>query len=299
MKDQHPNRIYVSTYVPPNDTTDPFPQFPALPVEDSDGWQFDFGSRADVVQSIVIGDSVYILTRENCYSMAILAQDQVPTLVLARGVRGRHAALYMEDGLVWASSDGVYLARGRSAWSELTQEVRSHYADVFGAGSTTVLTYRNRQITVITGAKLMRYSTDEQVWTTGTFGHSMVAGATWNDQAGSGQQAWLITSGGLVVRLQDSATSDDTVAIPDWVYRTGYSKAGAESRLRGVVADATGILSVTPYLNTATQKSTLVIPAESTEVYRPGIAGARNWKWALELVGRRACAVRSLLWERE
>lgn len=306
VKDQHPNRLYVSSYLAINDTSDPYPVFPAVPVDDTDGWQFDLASRADVVRSIIVGDAVYILTSEAVYSMSILAQDQAPQLVLSRGCRSRYGAVYAEDQLIWASSDGVYAARGRSQWKELTAEVRSYYTDVFGADLTTIVAYRNRRLTIMragaTTETFMRMVIDEEAWTTGTYGHRMQSAACWSEQSGSSQQAWILGADGRVVRMQDTATGyDDDVVIPVWVYRTGWARSADLTRVKRIVADATDALTVSTIDYDGHTVASLSIPAPATgeEVIAPGVAGSRAFKWALGVASAAATVVRSLAWERE
>lgn len=126
----YPNRFAISGYVGFTKSSDPFPQFGTVNLTSADGWQADIApAKAEQLVAVLDGDrSTYLLTNYACYVMPTQTPNSAVYKVFQRGAVGRQGAIWAEEALYWASSDGIYVAGNRSYQDELSLPIRSLYA---------------------------------------------------------------------------------------------------------------------------------------------------------------------------
>jgi len=294
----HENRVYISGYIAPSVTSTPYPQFPSIALEESDGWAFDISpGKTEQIQAIVNGNGLYILTNESCYVMSDLSPGSVPERVFDRGVNGRRGALFAENILIWASWDGIYTARNRSEITELTQSIRRLYIDWFQPDSTVVLGYKNRVLYAECNQRGLRYDFVTDTWTQHTrpdvFQHSVF----WRDPTGK-PQLWFFTQTRFVQRIQSTATTDDGVARPAWEYQTGYAFMPTRGRVRQIMLQVDkGPVSVELLSGTTAASRTRSF---STGLHAlPMPADWTSYQFRIRLIGHGGARVSRLLWERQ
>lgn len=304
------NRIYVSSFIPPSTTSDPYPSFPPEAIEESDGWSFDVTpSKSEQIAALVNGDAMYILSNEACYSMPDITPNSPCYTVVRRGVVSTRAAIYCEDRLFWASADGVYACANRSQWEELTQPVRRAYIDWLVPNSTTTMVYQDRKLYIcVAGTNVTRYLRFDFVtgtWTRGSFGHEIALCASFSDPGVASGRAFLCTSTRYLERLQGSCTTDDGTAITAWIYQTGYLRVPVKCRLGRFLINAYGTKTVdgvdravtitamkTP---TGEDRAVTVYPNLTEEEYEaPFPADIAAYKWRIKLSAVNDLAVRLL-----
>lgn len=181
------NRLYISSYTPTSATSNPFPQWPDIAVEDSDGWSFDIAPAKDeqIVGLSGEGDALYILTNLACYTMSDLRPNSLPYKVFQRGCVSRRGFCYAEDRFFWAAYDGIYVSSNRTDASEMSEEVRRHYIETFAPDCHVCLGYdlATRSLIACRDTALLRYNFLTRKWTTGTLAHSVRHMAFWIDPA--------------------------------------------------------------------------------------------------------------------
>jgi hypothetical protein len=155
------NRVYISSFTPTSDKTNPYVQWPDIATEDSDGWSFDIAPGADEQVTGVDGhgDSTYILTNLAVYSLSDLRPNSVPYKVFQRGVVSRAGFVYAEDRLFWMAWDGLYMAVNRSQVEELSLPIRRLYRDTFLPDSNACIGYdaATRSLIMIRDNMMLRY----------------------------------------------------------------------------------------------------------------------------------------------
>lgn len=289
------NRLYISGFVGPGETSDPYPQFPPVADDDADGWSFDIApSTKEQIRAIVNGDQLYVGTTEAVYAMDDVKPNSAFQAIMRRGVVSRRGMVFVEDLCIWAARDGVYSVQGRvsAGWdtrtpTEMTMPVRRVYLDWLVPTSATVLAYRERKLYVVVGNRFLRYDFVRQAWTRGTFSHVFVDAEEWLGPATQAEQCWMLTNDRKLQRIQNGLTLDDAAAIPSWTYRTGYVRSDRRMRLSRVVIDPTGTTTVTAYKGSdasAETRSAVVTPrgdAVEVEVPLPSDVGARKWGFGL------------------
>jgi hypothetical protein len=306
-------RVYISSFIPTSDTSNPFPQWPAIPLLDSDGWSFDIypSSRAQIQVINGEGDGTYILTQEACYIMPSLAPNSVPYLVYDRGAMGRQAACYAEDRFFWAAYDGVYEAVNTSQVAEMTKNIRRYYTDWLAPTSVVVVVYNDRKLYVIQGTRYLRFDFVKQVWTRGTLADSVSMACSWVDPGGT-KQMWFLTSDRRNLRWQTSATRDGMIgtntatgtALPDWVFSTGFSLTQIPAVVDGILVDATDVVVVTVAktyagnIPTEGRQFAAVPRSGQDEVWEPGSAQLRAMKFRVQFNAPNTTTLRRAMWER-
>jgi hypothetical protein len=300
------HRLYISSFTAPSVTSDPFPQFPQIAVEEADGWAFDIGtSNAEQIQGLVNGDALYVLTNEAVYSLYDLTapiDGRAPefTRVFQRGSIGRRAAIYVENTLFWAAYDGIYAGRNRTGATELSEPIRDLYTNAFAPDTTTLLLYKNRKLYAICGNKVLRFDFVTGRWSgPHILAHSMVDGTRWLNPGGTVEQMWMYGSDFKLYRWQDGATSDGGTPIPNWVYSTGYDVSARKTTLGSLFADVTGgAVDVYAHKNGETE-STLRFEQAVGEAVLAGNRGQTAYKWRLRITGPNSAFVRRLMVERQ
>lgn len=258
-----PNRLYISSFLPFGQTTDPFPQFPDIPQESADGHSFDIApTAAETILWLGEGDNaLYIGTSEAMYVMTDLSpfspigNGTPPFKIWERGVIGRRAAGWWEDRLWWIGHDGIYTAQNRADVTELSKEIRRLFRTWFLPDSTALLGYQDRKLIAIRGTRYLRFDTVTGLWTRGTLAHTNYHPAGWRDPTGSVQQFWMLDSGGYVNRWQpgtsasdsNRATSDAGTAIANWTYSTGFEVTPVKARPQRAFLDTSGSVAVNFY----------------------------------------------------
>lgn len=303
------NRVFISSYVPFAQTTDPFPQFPDVAVLDADGWSFDIAPTA-AEQGLWTGNgdrSAYILTNEACYVMTDLRPNSIPYKVFERGVISRRGACWAEEACFWAAHDGIYMARNRSGVTELTEPIRQYYRGTFAPDSTTVMGYQDRKLICVKGTAMLRYDFVTKTWTTHTLAHGMNHAAFWRDPTGTYQQLWFYEgSGGNIFRWQpgkstgdaNRATTDGGTSLPAWVYSTGFAVEGSKSRIRSLFLDTTGSVTANAYKD-ATSSPTVSRTFSSGEHQLAFAPSTTAYKWRLSFTAANTVGVRRAMWERD
>lgn len=305
------NRLWISSFIPPSTTSDPYPIFPALALEDSDGWAFDVSpAKTEQIACLVDGDAFYVLTNEACYSMPDIKPGSPCYTVVRRGVIGRRAAIFAEDRLLWASADGLYTAANRSSWDEMSQSVRRTWIDWLAPDSGTVLLYQDRKLYVAkpgsSTTRFMRFDFVTGTWVRGTWAHKLVCAASFTDSGAVEGRAFFVASNLYPYRLQKAMALDDTSAIPDWTYSTGYLRTDVKAILGRVLILAYGALGVAPNEHRVTltaRKSgvsssyrTITIDPATTDVESelPMPADLGSWKWMFTLTAHNTLTVKTL-----
>ena len=176
------NDVYVSSFIPVSATTNPYPQFPSVPVEDADGHRFSVSpTKAEQGQIVVEGDDVYVLTSGKCYVMPDMGPFTLQWIeLLNRGCLG--AAAWIENRLIWVAYDGVYTAANRVFQDELTKSIRRLFIDTFAPDSTVQLGYKRRKLYVTKGTSQMRYDFVTETWTgPHTIAHTVSETVSWTE----------------------------------------------------------------------------------------------------------------------
>lgn len=253
------NTLYISSFIGAEaGSTDPYPQFPAIALEDADGWNFDIAPGTDEqIVGLVNGDSLYILTNKAVYSMNDLTPNSALYRIYDRGCVSRRGFVYAEDRLFWLSWDGLYMAVNRSLGGELSSSIRRLYRDTFSPGAAACLGYDllTRSLIAINGTKMLRhsFSADQGREWTGlhTLGDTVTHIASWVE-IGNTPQFWMLTTSRKIGRLQAAATRDMEVgtdgttgtAIPDWLYSTGFLFGSSPMVVRGLLVDPDGPVNI-------------------------------------------------------
>jgi hypothetical protein len=300
------HRLYISSFTAPSATSDPFPQFPQIAVEEADGWAFDIGtSNAEQIQGLVNGDALYVLTNEAVYSMFDLTapvDGRTPefTRVFQRGSIGRRAAIYVENTLFWAAYDGIYAGRNRTGATELSEPIRDLYMNTFAPDVSTILLYKNRKLYAIRGTKMLRFDFVTGRWSgPHTLAHTVVDGARWLNPGATVEQMWMYASDFKLYRWQDSATSDGSTPIQPWVYSTGYDVSARKTTLGSLFADVTGG-AVDVYAHKGGETDSILRFEQA--VGESVLAGNRSqtaYKWRLRITGPNSASVRRIMVERQ
>lgn len=304
------NRLWISSYIGADTAaSSPMPTFPAIAIEESDGWAFDIApANTEQIQALVNGDALYILTNEGVYAMWQVSPNSPPYQVLRRGVVSRRGAIYAEDRLFWAAWDGIYTAQGRADAVEMTRDIRRIYQQWLIPDSTTVVAYQNRKLLIWRGTRFLRYDFVTQTWVRGTTAHSMLHAACWHDPGAVVDQCWLLTSDNKAQRWQSASTTDDGTAIPAWTYRSGYVAPGATARVKSLLMEVGGKESgatLTVSLMTCPALAPIrsfVVSADtgSAPIERMGPTDLRSYKWRVALnASSRSAHLRSLALELE
>lgn len=292
------NRLWISSFISPSKTSNPFPSFPAVALESADGWAFDVSpAKTEQIAAIINGDALYVLTNECCYSMPDVDPGSPCYTVVRRGVIGRQAAVYAEDRLFWASADGLYSATNRSQWEEVSQPIRRAWISWLAPTRETVLAYQDRKLFVVCGTRYLRLDFVTGTWTRGTFTDTMVVASSFSDSGVATGRLFWVGSDMKLYRMQSSATADDDSAIPNWTYRTGYLRGDTKLRLGRILADVYGTITARMYKgvteNAAKYRSaTLTTGTADVECEYPFPADLGSYKWCLYLSGASTSYVR-------
>jgi hypothetical protein len=311
------NRLYISSFTPTATTSTPFPQWPDVAIEDSDGWSFDLApANTEQILTLANGDAMYIGTNQATYVMQDLAAPilgERPSfyLLFNRGVVSRRGSIFRENRYFWASHDGVYSAANRSNVVELSEDIRRVYVDWLLPDSTLVMAYKDRVLWVVRGAKYLRYSFVTGRWARGSFANTVEHFDGWRDPTGTVEECWLFLNNGHIGRLQASATSDLMVdstagtAIPDWEYSTGFDVPGVQSRVRYVAGQVDGAVEVSVCKTTSNADLTnlrriVLSPSnEGNEDEQPSPADLRGLKFRVRITGKSTTTCKRLMWERD
>lgn len=253
------NRVFVSSYIPTSDRSNPFPQFPSIALEDADGWAFDIAPSPKEFGLVANGngDAVYICTNEATYAMSDLTPNSLPWLVLRRGAVSRNGGGFFEDRFQWLAWDGIYQAIGKSA-KELSFDVRTYYKSTFLPDYLSCIGYnqRERALYAFSGTKYLKYAYELDRWLPGTVSANVVRVLSWNEQGVASApppQMWIFTDTWIIGRWQSGVYRDlqvgtDTAtgaAIPAWVYSTGFLVLPKPGLTKGIMVDADGGIVVT------------------------------------------------------
>jgi hypothetical protein len=303
------NRITISDFVPQGQDTDPFPRFAPTAIEDSDGWAFDLGpGNYEQIQAAVSGDIVYLLTSHNCYLMSSLSPNTAPYRVFAKGALGRSAAIYVENALIWASNDGVYINSDRYYTNELSQEVRRGYVYWLRPDTNVTLGYQDRKLYIFQDYRYLRYDFVTKRWTRGTLAHKPRYTINFVNPVPqtNEQQLWFVDNNTNLARWQVSAAEDMQIGttansgytVPDWIYGTGYMVNDTKQGIATAFIDTTGDVAFYSYLSSDTSKCR-VVPFYAGEATRPISADFAGFKMRFLMRGQRAVNLRRLKIERE
>jgi hypothetical protein len=316
------NRVYISSYIPtsatqPNptaSTSNPYPQWPDIALEDADGWSFDIAPGPTELGMVCNGqgDAVYIVTTEACYAMTDLTPNSLPFLVLRKGTSSRFAAGYWEDRFFWGAYDGIYMASGKSHWEEWTKPVRRLYQDTLIPDANLCLGYHSgeRAIYAFQDTRYMRFYFPNQRWTDGTYPANVRMALGWTT---NGIEFWLATDTWFIGRWQKTATRDlmtgtDTTtgtAIPDWIYSTGFQRTPQPAICKGMLVDADGEVKVTiastvDGIESSEARSSIVVPrGDEDEVWNPSAADFKAYKHRVRFDASNIVELRYAEWGRE
>jgi hypothetical protein len=313
------NTLYVSSFTPPGQITDPFPQFPAIALETADGYSFDISpTKVEQIQQIVDGDVLYIGTNQrvcslNDLSAPIFGLPPAFYRMSGRGVMGRRSMIYADGpngygGLFWASGNGVYASMNRASMERATEVIYRFYRDWFLPDATTVLTYQDSKLYAFRGTRFIRLDFLTGRWTAGTLAHTVSDRAVWLEVGSAREEMWLLTSDRKIGRWQrecgrDMQVGTDTTtgsAPPSWIYSTGFSVPGQSTRLGRIYVDVDTageplVLYAYKGANDATDQSRRLEFADG-ETVKKLLGDLRAQKWRLELQGVPQTRVRRLMW---
>jgi len=302
------NTLYISSFTPITAASDLIPQWPAIAIQDSNGWSFNIDpAPTEQILSVVAGDALYIGTNKRVSLLRELTPGTIPFDVLNRGVIGKQAAVYAEEQLMWAAYDGVYFAQNVSNTGELTQPIRIYvYKNQFLPDSTVAIGYQERKLSVFRGNKRLRYDFVTSKWTgPDTLADSVfsalsfsVTQGTYNSVAyQSTEQLWVLTADRYVSRFQSFCQTDNAIGStpgtspPAWVYSTGFSrmiKPGFATQL-SVLASGLVTVKVAKTLEAIEPDEARLLVANDqswrTEVDFPGPTDLRGKKLRLEFGG--------------
>lgn len=314
-----PNQLTISSYLAFGATTDPFPFFPAIALQPSDGWYFDISeTNSEQILALQTGDhALYIGTNEAVYFMPNLDPDSDPYLIYQKGVMSRRSMCWAESSIIWASNDGIYISKARAQPTELTQSIRSTYRSWFAPDTTIVLGYQDRKLYATRGTYQLRYDFVTETWTTHILNVGFLHSESYRDPTGLYYQLRYFGSDGLIHRWQpgvsftdtNRATSDNGTAIPGWNYSTGFTLkpmftmqtgyADVKTHVRSVYldTDSSGVVA-SAYKDNTTSFGSTVTFGNSGEHELPFSASVVGYKWRLVLAGGNTNSVRRAMWGR-
>jgi hypothetical protein len=312
------NRAYISSFTPTSDTTNPVPQWPAIALEDADGWSYDV-SPAPTEQIKHIdgeGDAVYIATQKTVYALSDLTPGTVPYLVYKRGCLGRQAMLYAEDVVFWAANDGVYQASNVSDASEMSQDVRRLYVDWLLPNTNVCIGYQSRKLYVFQDTRFLRYDFVKRHWTRGTLNDTVRMVLSYTDPDGTADRMLLLCTSRLIGRWLPSVARDMIIgtnaatgaAIPAWQYGTGFTVSPEPVVLKGLLLDATGDITFTEAKTVTAptspnQMRQFTVTKDNTlpqdESWTPCPSDFRMEKMRLQFSGANTTVLRRALFERQ
>lgn len=166
------NTVNISDYVPVNRDAEPYPQFSLIPVDKTDGWSFRIGeSEKEQIHTLVSGDAIYVVTNENTYMMPDADPNTLPFRVVNRGNVSRQGAIYCENSLFFASSDGCYMVTNRSDFAELSVGIRRIWANWLDPNNECCMGYQERKLYIFQNTRYLRYDFVTGFWTRGTITH--------------------------------------------------------------------------------------------------------------------------------
>lgn len=302
------NRLWISSFIAPVDTVNgaPFPSFPNVPIQDSDGWAEDIApSNKEQILVVygVTGDSLYICTNEWCKMMRDLTPGSKPFNVLDRGVMGRQAYCFGDNTFFWASWDGIYAVQNQANWSEISQDIRRIYTDWFQPDSTVVLGYKDRKLYAFRGTVGLRLDMVTGRWTRMNVADTFALSMGFRDPSGTIQQLWFMTSASKIGRWQDAATSDMMVgtsagtAIPNWTYSTGFMVRDVKVRNKFAYLDITG--SVSAGLAKTVSSVEVTKTFSSSGEHELSLAPTEGYKWRLTMTAANTIFVKRMMLEQE
>lgn len=315
-------RVYISSYVPTSTplVSWPYPQWPDIAIEDSDGWSFDIAPSAEEIGRHVNGrgDALYLITNEAWYLMSDLRPNSPVFQVMRRGTVGPFAVGFFEDRLFVAAWDGVYMGVGRASPIEMTETVKGTYQDL-NPDKNMCLGYCpfTRSLYVFQGNQYLRYNfpttTDPGRWSTGTLPRAVLFAITASRTTTVEKpQFWVLTELREVLRYQPSQVKDavrgadntNGVSIPAWVYSTGYDVSHTPQIVNGLMIDATGEVKVTlakdndALIPDQARQFTVMSSADVDEVWVPGAADFRGQKMRVQFQAPSNVTLRRAMWER-
>lgn len=301
------NRVYISSFIATSMSSDPYPQFPDIAVEDSDGWSFDIApSNVEQVQFLCNGDALYIVTNEATYVMTQLEPNSPPFKIFERGAMGRRACCWAENRLFVASHDGVYSFANRAAPDELSQEIRRMYVEWLGPDSTVAVAYQSRKLYVFKGTRFLRFDFVKRRWTRGVVAHTLLHPAVWRDPGSSVQNMWFLASDRNIYRWQpdyvvgsaSAATDDAGTPLPAWVYESGFEFTPIKTRLESIFMDViTGPVALSVHTSMEDIDGR-VKEFRRIEHQETMWADYTAYKFRVKMVGLGGAIVRRLMWER-
>ena len=299
------NRVYVSSFTPTSASSDPYVQFPDIPINEADGWSFDISpSNIEQIQSVIDGDGLYIVSNANIYVMSDLAPNSIPYKVFNRGALGRQSCEFAESMFFVASWDGVYSVENRASVNEITQPIRRMYRDWLAPDSTVQVKYQNRKLFIFCNQKYLRYDFVTQRWTRGTISHNSLFGLSFRDYNQSVQNFWFLTADRKIMRWQpkeifgtSEATTDDGTTIPAWIYQSGYDFEPVKSRVRSFLVETKGTNTIT-FTTSDDDAGRVKVLRDGIHQY-PHSADQSGYRFRFKIVGINRSTVKRLLLEKE
>lgn len=238
------NRRYISSFVPTSDTTNPFPQWPDIAIEDADGWSADFFPNRQEQGLVVYGnaDALYLVSNESWYYMYDLSPNSPSFRVFGRGALGPQAGKWFEDRFFVASWDGVYEGVSRASPIEMSEGIRRIYQDWLLPDHNVCLGYDpdKRAMYVYQDDRYLRYRFPLQnqpgKWTRGTLANETRFACHWLDLVNNVSStvftdAWAGMT--ILQKLQTRANwNKHTASTDDMAYVNNYPPTGvATSRV--------------------------------------------------------------------
>lgn len=319
----NPSRVSISSYLPFGKDSDPFPQFPAIPLIAADGWSFDIApTSSEGVLWCGRGDNAaYILTNEATYLLTNLDAPLAGTpplyKVWERGVISRRGACWAEEALYWCAHDGIYRTQARASAEEMTTPIRRLFRSWFQPDTTVVMGYQDRKLYAIRGQNMLRFDFVTGIWTRHTLAHTMLHGDDWRDPTGVYQNMVFQDSVGNVYRWQPGLSPSDTnramtdsgTTIAAWTYSTGFSLrqiyvpgsgvGDIKTRIRSVFCDTAGASVTASIYKDATSSPTRSKVFATGEHQLPFAPDVTAYKWRLGIVASASTShVRRIMWER-